>query len=120
MKVDICFRSWSQSRGGLGLQKAREKSRKKKLRKAAKSKDAYTVKIKPGHLDLSLKPTKDPQELCRYVNQRAAQGHPMRDYNKYGWIVGRIIRAFVTDIGEVWARVIPVEPIKPKELKDIW
>lgn len=112
---------WCSS-GGRGLERARAKSREKHLKKAAKSKDAYTIKVTVNHPDMvrSPIPIDSPQELCRQVNKLAAYGHPMSDYNKDGDKIGKIVRAFVTDIGEVWARVVPHESVQMKNLGDIW
>lgn len=91
----------------------------------AKSKEAYTIKVNENFKDLPRAFRGDkginPEELCGVINDYAAKGWPLKDINKDGMIVGHLIRTYVTDAREVWARVKPLEePVKSKELEDIW
>lgn len=104
------------------MERARAKSREKKLRKLAKSKQAYTIKVNKDFKDLprSFRGDCSPEDLCRIINEQAGRGHPLKDV-KNDMIVGHLIRAFVTDAKEVWARVVPLEEPKPLTgLGDIW
>src|SRR5687768_77071 len=94
-------REGKKNRGGAGLARAREKSRKKHFKKLSNGKNLYTIKVKPDSMpdlerlpDFVLREEKNcPEKLCRWVNDRAAKGQFVKDVNKEGMIVGKLIRA---------------------------
>jgi len=113
--MDDIFRG---SPGGIGLGKARKRLNKLRTKRLAKSPHAFTVKIPTpfdykddygfgnwggGVLDT-------PDKAAHFLNQRAQSGRFVR-YEQDGK-TGNIVRAFLTDIGECWARVIPDQETK--------
>jgi hypothetical protein len=94
------------SSGGEGIRKARIRQRKGAMKKLAKSPKAYTVKC--GLLGSKSEAEANALGTCSYVNKMATQGTPVKHYDKQGKHTGNMVRAFITDIGEVWARVVPI------------
>ena len=95
---------FGQSAGGKGLAEAAVRRRKHKVKKLASSKEAFTVKlISHKFCDPQFAYMSDDAALA-YVNLKASKGQYLQfEYKdkKYN-----IIKAFFTDVGELWARVI--------------
>jgi hypothetical protein len=92
-----------QSKGGIGITKAKIRQNKRKMKELAKAPGAYTVKIPVPSFGED-----EAIHVVARINHFACCGHYEKQY-KGGVAVGRLVRAFVTDAGEVWARVIPFE-----------
>ncbi len=100
------------SKGGEGLERARAKKRRDKMKELARSEFAYTVKVKLPYMGME-----DPQEVVGHINEMACRLRFITHEDRRGRSV--MVRAEMTDAREVWARVVPSGMLQGPE-KYLW